>query len=196
MKVSDDGTVMYTRERLEISLRPMTDEELNRQFAAESQAGKKSTNPYTFGNWKDLVTKTTPNRFTVFLVKVKNYTYPKIKIDPGKMLLVASNGRQYSSLSFSDLLEYYHPYVEGYTGNAYEIFETRKDILQKTLYPGGVVFSGQEQQGYLLFPPLHEDVEQIIVELKDVALRFNVWGEPTEMVNLSYRFWREIGRLN
>ena len=32
--VADDGTVSYRQARLEISLRPMTDAELNRQFSA------------------------------------------------------------------------------------------------------------------------------------------------------------------
>ena len=48
--VADDGTVSYTQARLEISLRPMTDEELNRQFGSYSNEGPNSRNPYTFGN--------------------------------------------------------------------------------------------------------------------------------------------------
>ena len=39
MVVSDDGTVVYVRDRLEISVRPMTDEELNRQFPLFSKDG-------------------------------------------------------------------------------------------------------------------------------------------------------------
>jgi hypothetical protein len=48
--VADDGTVSYSQGRLEISLRPMTDVELNRQFSAYSKDGANSRNPYTFGN--------------------------------------------------------------------------------------------------------------------------------------------------
>ena len=31
--VADDGSVLFTKERLEIRVRPMTDDELNRQFS-------------------------------------------------------------------------------------------------------------------------------------------------------------------
>ena len=37
--VEDDGTIIAVFNRLEVSLRPMTDEELNRQFADYSAAG-------------------------------------------------------------------------------------------------------------------------------------------------------------
>ena len=36
MKILDDGTVTFVQNRLEVSVRPMTDEELNRQFPAQS----------------------------------------------------------------------------------------------------------------------------------------------------------------
>ena len=49
MTVADDGTVTFVQDRFEVHLKPMTDEELNRQFFNNSQAGPKSTNPYTFG---------------------------------------------------------------------------------------------------------------------------------------------------
>ena len=32
MKILDDGTVTFVQNRLEVSVRPMTDEEINRQF--------------------------------------------------------------------------------------------------------------------------------------------------------------------
>jgi hypothetical protein len=68
--VADDGTVTFTQGRLEVSLRPMTDEELNRQFSAMSHGGPRSTNPYTFGDSKVFRTDETPQRFTVFRLKV------------------------------------------------------------------------------------------------------------------------------
>ena len=41
MRVSDDATVTYIKERLEVSLRPLTDEELNRQFSSASHGKEK-----------------------------------------------------------------------------------------------------------------------------------------------------------
>ena len=36
MQVQDDGTVTFVQNRLEVSVRPMTDEELNRQYPSQS----------------------------------------------------------------------------------------------------------------------------------------------------------------
>ena len=50
MTIADDGGVTYVQGRLEVRMRPLTDEELNRQFASLSNSGPRSTNPYTFGD--------------------------------------------------------------------------------------------------------------------------------------------------
>ena len=194
-RVSDDGTVSFIEKRLEVSLRPMPDEQLNRQFSAHSKAGRESTNPYTFGDWRDPETGGVPGRFTVFLLKVKNYTYPKMQVDPSKALIVTDIGMEHSSLGLWDLERYYQPYITGYAGISHERFEKRKDILKATLYSGEVVFSGQETEGYVVFPKLHHTVKKIHVILRDVALRFDVRDEPIETVDLEYGFYRETGRL-
>lgn len=195
MKVSDDGTVTFTKERLEIAVRPLSDEELNRQFSAYSTGGTASTNPYTYGDWKDPETGTAPNRFTVFLLKVSNYAYPKVRIDPLKATLVAENGRQYHTMSPLEFDEYYRPYATANAGNEYAQHEDRKDIFRTTRYQGGVIFSGQDAQGFLLFPQLHSDVQRLRLRLEDVALRFDFRGEPVETADLEYVFQREVGRF-
>ncbi|SVE30085.1 uncharacterized protein METZ01_LOCUS482939, partial [marine metagenome] len=43
LTVADDGSVTFTQDRFEVRLRYVTDRELNRQFAAHSTAGPKST---------------------------------------------------------------------------------------------------------------------------------------------------------
>ena len=190
--VSDDGTVTFTHERLEISLRPMTDEELNRQFPIESQGGAKSVNPYTCGDWKDQRTGESPERFTVFKLKVKNYAYPKIQVDPLKSIIVASNGREYSPLGLNKLEKYYLPYARGYSGNAYERYKKRIDILNATLYSGDVIFSGQEGEGYVVFPKLDPDVKQITVWLRQIILRFDVTDQPLETIDIKFLFHRNL----
>ena len=193
MSVADDGTVTYTYERLEISLRPMTDEELNRQFVHASKGGIESTNPYTYGDWIPRGEEGTPPRFTVFLLTVKNYTFPKILVDPSNVLITAQNGRTYSPLSFQYLKEYYVSFVLGYAGNATQRYEERKDILLRTLFPRDEsLFSGRSQRGYIVFPVLHEDVREITVELRDIILRFDSLGRPVEKLNVTYRFRREV----
>ena len=93
MTVADDGTVTFVQDRFEVNLKPMTDEELNRQFFNNSQAGSKSTNPYTFGNSVFWGSNKEKQRFAVFKLSVKNYAYPKVKIDPSKIMIKAGNKR-------------------------------------------------------------------------------------------------------
>ena len=194
MRVADDGTVTYIRDRLEIGLRPMTDNEMNRQFASASKGGDLSTNPYTFGDWKPMGEQRTPSRFTVFRLSVKNYTYPKVLADPMKMRLVAQNRRKYRPLSLSQIKEHYYPFAIGYAGNAYSRFENRKDILQRTLYAGNFIFSGQDYEGYVVFPGLHNDVRQITVYLDDIVLRYDTFDRPVETLDIAFQFHRDVFR--
>ncbi|MXX37873.1 MAG: hypothetical protein F4Z85_07320 [Gemmatimonadetes bacterium] len=78
MKILDDGTVTFVQNRLEVSVRPMTDEELNRQYPAQSTnasgpADELPSNPFTYGNWIDPRTGKSPQRLSVFRITVKNY---------------------------------------------------------------------------------------------------------------------------
>lgn len=194
MQVSDDGTVTFVKDRLEISLRPMTDDEMNRQFASSSQGGAQSINPYTYGNWKPWGETRPPSRFTVFLLKVKNYEYPKVQVDPLKVKITARNGRWYWAKSLIDLEQYYSPYLVAWSGNNFDQYGNRIDILRSTIYPGNVVFSGQEEEGYLVFPLLDHDVDDFSVHLQRVVLRFDYRNEPIETTDLAYHFQREIYR--
>ena len=88
MTLNDDGSITFTRDRLSINLKPMTDDELNRLNAASADP---SLNPYTFGEWTAPGDEHTPPRFTIFRLTVNNYQYPKIQIDP---LSATDNGEQ------------------------------------------------------------------------------------------------------
>lgn len=194
MQVNDDGSVTYTQGRLDISLRAMTDDQLNRQFSGTSTGGGKSTNPYTYGNWKPLGENWTPARFTVFWLEMSNYAYPKVQLDPDKTTIVATNRRHYRALRIDELSEYYRAYALGLTGNSWSRFKERTDILRRTLYPNAPLFSGQDNEGYLVFPPLDDDVVQLTVTLKDIVLRFNYANEPVETLDLDYVFARDVVR--
>lgn len=195
MEVSDDGSVTFVQGRLEISVRPVTDEELNRQFASFSDDGASSLNPYTYGNWTDPELEEVPLRFTVFRIRVKNYMYPKMQVNPWKAVIVAQNGREYVPLDLAQLKEYYLRFVIGYAGNRYANYKERMAIIRNTLYHGDLVFSGQEKDGFIVFPVLHPDVRSIRLRLRDVALRFDVWNEPVEQIDVEYAFERDIGRV-
>lgn len=201
--VADDGTVTYSQGRLDISLRPMTDEELNRQFSANSDDGPRSTNPYTFGTSKYFRTDETPRRFTVFKLSVRNYEFPKVYIDPTQIFLTSENGRKYYVLTFPQLNVYHRRYARGgqsgaadggVPGNDYQDWKTRVNILQRTLYPDEQVFSAQEVEGYLVFEPLAPDVERLTVHIPDVIVRFDYKGDPSESIDVTMNFQREIGR--
>jgi hypothetical protein len=185
---------MYTHERLEISLKPVSDDELNRQFAAQSQGGAESTNPYTYGDWKPLGETWTPQRFTIFLLKVKNYAYPKVSLDPENLEIISENGRRYHPLTRTTLIEYYRALALSYSGNTYERFTEREGTLNTTMFSDRMIFSGQEHEGYTVFPKLHDDVKQFSVHLKEIALRFDYRNLPTETINLAFRFHRDVVR--
>ena len=195
MRVSDDGTVTFIKERLELAVRPLTVAELNRQFPHHSRSGTESTNPYTYGDWKDPRTGEGPDRFLVFSLKVKNYSHPKIRVDPSNARVTTDVGMTYRPLGKLDLERYFRTYVTGYAGVPYLRFEERKDTARATLFQGDVVFSGQEAEGYLVFPTLHHEVKAVVLNLNEVVLSFDYANEPVETIDVKYRFQRETGRL-
>ena len=191
MEVQDDGGVHFTQGRLEIRVRAMTDDELNRRFQTESGEGRRSTNPYTYGN-TERPKQESGGRFTVFQVTVKNYEYPKVLIDPAKVSLISDNGREYWALSGLQLTNSFRAYIQGYGGNEYGRFRERQDLLSRTMFPKEMIFSGQEQEGYLVFPQLDRDVEEFTLWIRDMVLRFDFRDAPVEMVDIPYEFQREV----
>jgi len=201
--VADDGTVSYKQGRLEISLRPITDAELNRQFSAYSKDGAGSSNPYTFGNSTYFRTGDTPQRFTIFSAFVSNYEYPKVYLDPKKVYITTSNGRKYYALTREQLSIYYRRYIRGGTGgnapgvsgNAHYVWKEQEGLMRRTMFVDEQVFSAQERQGYLVFKPLAPDVDELTVHIPQVVVRFDYKGDPTEDVDVEMRFARKIGRI-
>ena len=192
MSVLDDGSIVFRQERLEISLQIIGDQFLNRQFSSASNRGAESTNPYTFGNWKPWGQDWTPERFTVVLLRVKNYEYPKVFIDPNDLFLTTSNNRVYDVLDQGLLEDYFSPYLRSYAGTERRAYEAITDQLTRTVYPADMVFSGQETSGYVVFPTLHNDVEEFTVHVPNAVIRFDYKGEPIEELNLHFKFGREI----
>ena len=194
MRVNDDGSVTYTRDRLTITLQPMTDGQLNRQFASVSQQGAHSSNPYTFGNWHPTGDSWTPPRFAVFLVTVSNYQYPKVLIDGLQATITTTNNRRYQAMSYGQMDEYFQAYWLGRTGQGRAEYESRGDLLKRTLLGRQIIFSGQEKQGYVVFPVLNDDVKKLQVRLSGIVLRFDYADQPLEQIDLNYQFERDVFR--
>lgn len=191
MTVNDDGSVTFDRDRLSITLRPMTDAELDR-LTSTSEDG--SANPYTFGDLKTPGDDFTPSRFTVFRLQVANYQFPKVRLSPLNSRLIAANRREYPALSYGQLYDYYRAHWLGRTGEGRLAFRDRTDVLKRTMYPDAFVFSGTDEEGYVIFPRLHDDVRRVEVHLHDVAVRFDHADEPVETLDLTFRFERGILR--
>jgi hypothetical protein len=200
--IRDDHSITYVKDRLEVSLLPMTVEMLNRQLAGNSETPEgfhepnpylKPTNPYTYGDWKPGWEEEQPTRFSVFLLKVKNYAYPKVHLDPYSIEIVAPNGRKYASFSRLAMADYFSTYAIGFAGNTYLPFRARKDVLLRTMYPEDVmVFSGQEQEGYVTFAPLAADVDKFEVRISGLVLRFDYRDQPVETIDIRYPFERQV----
>ena len=60
------------------------------------------------------------------------------------------------------------------------------------MYSDALVFSGNEEQGYLVFPALNDDVAEIEVHIQNIALRFDYTDAPVESIDLSFAFQRDI----
>ena len=200
LDVLDDGTVTFARGRLEVSVRPMQDEELNRQFPRLSKSTSPSdplpSNPFTFGDWEDPRTGRPPQRFSIFLVTVKNYEFPKVKLDPMKIVIQSTNGREYFPWGSYDFEELFRRYALAFNGQGYQRYSERKELIQRTAYPDDeFCFSGQEVQGYVIFPKIHDDVDEITLHIIDLVNRYDYRGGPLESIDISYRFNRELRKV-
>ena len=196
MTVNDDGSVTYALERLAITLRPMTDAELNRQFPQASTGGAAAVNPYTFGDWAPPGDDWTPSRFLVMKLGVANYQFPKVLIDPFKATIKAANNQIYRALSYAELYEYYRAYWQANSGQGRIEFRARTDILKQTMFTDAFIFSGRDEEGYIVFPRLDDEIQRIQVEIADIAIRFNFDNEPVETIDLSVSFEREVLKGN
>ena len=199
--VGDDHSITFLQDRLEVSLLPLTAEVLNRQFPsisvyppgnARANPHDVPYNPYTYGEWTPPGEEEAPARFTVFQLKVKNYAYPKVQVDPASIFITSPNGRHYPALSNSALVEYYWPYAVAYGGNARANLAERRALIRRTLFSDEMIFSGQENEGYVVFANLDNDVEEFTVWIENMALRFDFKGEPVETVDINYPFEREV----
>ena len=194
----EDGTLVYQRGGMKVTVKFIGDEELNAAFVEHSNKGAASTNPYTYGNWVDPDLGYIPNRFTVFQVTVHNHTEPKVNLNPAEILLVSDRGdrlfayvreaKEIGHLSFED----YFRERMGSSGVEQNRYDERMGLIRQTLYFDGKVFKGDTKEGFLAFDPLDPRVKKVQLILKDFVLAYDASDWPSELIDLTFPFDRLI----
>ena len=196
--VGDEGVVSYYLEGSRVDVRYLTDQILNQMFPEDSRGGRLSTNPYTYGDWVDPNLGYVPNRFTVFNVSVYNYTYPKMLLDPLKAILLTDRGELLDSHTVSPVagrksLEGYYRALRGISGNEHYRFAKRIGVVRGTIYgEDEVIFKGENYSGLIVFDPLHPEVSNVRLILKEFAYRFDASGKPIETMDIPFDFSRTV----
>jgi len=196
----ENGAIAFELAGLRLEVKPLTDSELNALFPDESQRGRYSTNPYTYGNWVDPRLGYTPNRFTVFEVKVYNRTLPKVMLNPLEATLQTDRGqflRAYgiSSASAPDNFENYYRSRRGQSGNEFYRFELRMGIVRSHNYEQDQpIFKGENYGGFIAFDPVHPQTRQVVLTLEDFVLRFGAFDRPVETRDLRFAFNHQVER--
>jgi len=201
--MEEDGAISYNLEGLKISVKPMTDEKLNKMFPDISYQKEASTNPYTYGNWIDLDLGYTPNRFTVFLVKVFNYAQPKVNLEPLNSVLTTDRGsrlfpyarEQKDSPGNERNFESYYERIKGSSGVERNRFEQRLGIVRQTLFTEGQIFKGDKKEGFIVFDPLDETVKEVKLEIRDFILKYDSNNWPQQKIDIFFPFKRELKKI-
>ena len=197
--LEEDGTMVYQQPGMKVTVKAVTDEELNAMYPRHSQNGKASTNPYTYGDWKDPELGYTPNRFTVFTVTVHNYTMPKINLNPAEVALTSDRGHQLKaflteageSQDNPNFEDYYRERM-GRTGVEENRFLERMGLVRQTLYVDGKAFKGDVKEGFLAFEPLDPLVKKVRLELRNFVLAYDANDWPADTADLIFPFTRQV----
>ncbi len=198
--IGDGGIASYDLEGSPIDVQYMTDSALNEMFPEESKGGEFSSNPYTYGDWVDPNFGYVPNRFTVFNVSVINYTFSKMRLDPLKVILLTDRGDRMESYTVSPAadrksLESYYRSILGISGNEHFRFLTRIGIARWSTYgEDEVIYKGENYGGFIVFDPLHSEVRNVRLILKELAYKFDASGKPIDTIDLSFDFSRTVLR--
>jgi len=210
--MDEEGALVYEEKGMKIVVKPMTDEKLNNMFPDASNKREASTNPFTYGNWIDPELGYTPIRFTVFVVKVFNYTKPKINLNPRVAVLKTGRGDALNSYvrdqkedadrelrSVEDVghalnFESYYVKARGSSGVDRERFEKRMGSVRQTLCVDGPVFKGDKKEGLLVFDPLDPGVRDVDLVLKDFILEYDANNWPAVKKDIVFSFGRVLAK--
>ena len=194
----DTTAIVYNRGSFKVEVKYISDYQLNNvEFPDESRDAEFSSNPFTFANWVDPKMGVTPHRFSVFRVSIYNYSAPKLNFDPERSFLLTDRGdlfngygrEEKTSKNFS--LEAYYKRRKGASGVEDEIFERRMGIIRTTvLYLGRPIYAGDNREGFAVYDPVDESVQQVKLAFKDFILGYDENNEPSEFTSIDLYFKR------
>ncbi len=198
----DTGAVIYDIGGSSVTVKPMTDAELNALFPDDSDDGKYSTNPYTYGNWIDPDLGYTPSRFTVFNVTIINRVFPKMRLDPVEAVLITDTGEVLHSYTVSVAaakygmsFENYYRSILGQSGNEFYRYEMRLGMVRGKNY--GLqedIFRGDSYSGLIVFDALRPEVKRVRLVFNEVVYRFDAFNRPSDVVDVAVNFDRKVDR--
>lgn len=191
----DGRTWVWQSDGVKIEVEQLTDPMLNALFPEISNKGEFSTNPYTYGNWMDMEKGYTPAKFTVFNIRVFNYTQPKVELDPRKIELRLDNGgvlKSYGLDQYDDPpnMERYLIANQGSSGNERRRFKDKIGKAKQTMFILDPVFKGKTTEGLIVFDPLPPEIKTLDVVLRDVVLKYDANDWPFDVRTLVIPFKR------
>ncbi len=190
---AEDSTTVFEQEGFRLKLRYLSDQALNREYARFTFR-EPNLNPFTYGEDRDLDRGYAPPRFTVFELTVVNQTYPKVMVDPAKMVLRTDRGGEYRywgvlKRDADHSFEGYYMARRGKGGNEDYYYQERMGLVREALFRRHTfVFKGDDYTGKVVFAPLHAEVRAIIVEVEDMVLRVDAFDRPKEVTSASFAF--------
>jgi hypothetical protein len=197
-EINEDGSVTYDQEGLRVTIRYLSDAELNERYRDVSYQDRFSANPFTYGNWRDPSLGYTPNRFTVFEVEVYNPVLPKVELRPDRSSVRTAQGEYLTFYGINredsdNSLEDYYTLIRGPGGNEQYRFDQRMGIIREELYRlDQLVFKGDDYSGYLIFEALNPDVTEVQLQISDFVRQFDEANNATQTTDLSFHFHRII----
>ena len=197
-RTEEDGSISYAVEGLRVNAKFMTDAELNALLPEDSNRGRYSTNPYTYGDNIDGDVGYTPNRFTTFRISVFNQTFPKVQLNPIEAVLLTDQDEVLHSYGIPskspyDSFERYYRGLRGQSGNEFYRFEIRMGHVRSLNYAEGQpIFKGENYNGLIAFDSLDPGVKRVRLVLNEFALKFDEFGTPLEAIYSRFDFGRRI----
>lgn len=189
---------VFQQEGFRLKLRLLSDDQLNQEYDRYTFR-EPNLNPFTYGRDRDLDLGYTPPRFTVLQVTVFNQGFPKVQIDPAQITLRTDRGEV---LEYWDVLkreakhsfEAYYMDRRGEGGNEEYFYSQRLGVVREALFRRHTwVYKGDTYTGKVAFAPLHREVKEVVLQVRDIVLRVDAFDRPKETAAAEFRFGVEQG---
>ena len=188
-----DSTTVFEHAGVRLKVRYLPDAALNQEYAKDTFR-EPNLNPFTYGTDRDLDLGYAPPRFTVFRLTVVNQAYPKVLVDPARMVLETDRGERLgywavSQREATNSFETYYMQRRGKGGNEDYYYQQRLGLVREALYRRQTfVYQGESYTGKVAFAALAPPVRQVVLRVPDIVLRVDAFDRPTETVEAVFRF--------